>query len=80
MTRESYRSNHSSYLEYMNKVLKFILDRFKQNQIGTPDGLTAKDLRGKFKARLKNSVCFALLKGNALAMANQGNRGVVQPV
>ena len=69
--------------EDMNRVMKFILDRFKQNLHGQPprlDGLAPKFLRGRFKAVLKNSVCFALVKGNALAMSNQGQWGVVRPV
>lgn len=66
----------------MQTVLKFTVDRFKEYQRHLParlDGIEPKIILGRFKVELKNSICFALLKGNALAMNNQGVRGVVCP-
>lgn len=66
----------------MQTVLKFTVDRFKEYQRHLParlDGTEPKIILGRFKVELKNSICFALLKGNALAMNNQGVRGVVCP-
>ena len=45
-----------------------------------PDGVEAKVIKGRFKVELRNSICFALLRGNALAMNNQGCSGVVHPL
>ena len=67
--------------EDMEKLLKLMVQHFKDNQPSTPrfDGLSVATLKGRFKKELKNSVCFALLKGNALAMNNQGHSGVSLP-
>jgi len=68
--------------EDMNQVVKFIVD-FHRGQLkrirDRADGLTVAVLKGKFKVQLKNSLCFALLRGNALAMYNQGMPSVTQP-
>jgi len=55
--------------EDMGKLLKEMVQYFKDNQPTTPrfDGLSVATLKGRFKKELKNSICFALLKGNALA-------------
>ena len=66
----------------MKTLMKFIVDRFVGTQKGKParpDGIDPKVIKGRFKAQLKNSICFALLRGNALAMENQGCHGIVQP-
>ena len=67
----------------MNKLLKHMTERFKDYQQTLPpsnDGVLAKVLKGRFKAELKNSICFALVRGNALSLNNQGvNGGVVTP-
>jgi hypothetical protein len=66
----------------MQKLMKFILDRFVCTQKGKPprrDGMDPRVIKGRFKAQIKNSICFALLKGNALAMENQGCHGIVHP-
>jgi hypothetical protein len=66
----------------MKKLMKFILDRFVCTQKGKPprhDGMDPRIIKGRFKAQIKNSICFALLKGNALAMENQGCNGIVHP-
>ena len=66
----------------MKSLLKLIVARFKDTQKTEPRRLDGKPLaviKGRFKAELKNSICFALLKGNALAVHNQGTTGVVKP-
>src|SRR5216110_1919502 len=45
-----------------------------KKQPSRADGLSRGLLRGRFKQELRNSVCFALLKGNALAAYNQGTK------
>jgi hypothetical protein len=67
----------------MKTLLKFILKRFTDSQKGKPerpDGVEPGVIKGRFKVELRNSICFALLKGNALAMDNQGCRGVVHSI
>ena len=67
----------------MEALMKFIVDRFADTQKGKParpDGVEPRVIKGRFKAQLKNSICFALLRGNALAMDNQGCHGVVHPL
>ena len=76
-----------SSLGFMNKdmteLTKSIVQRFKDYQKlqpATDEGVAAKFLTGRFRVRLRNSICFALVRGNALAMHNQGvNGGVVKP-
>jgi len=70
----------------MNKdfgtVNKFIVDRFRNTEKTSGerfDGLSLKYLTGKFKVLMRNSLCFALLKGNALAAYNQGLRYMSKP-
>ena len=65
----------------MTKLLKVIVAQFEDTQKTQPHraGLRPGFLRGRFKKELKNSVCFALLKGNALAAHNQGTNGVAYP-
>jgi len=66
----------------MTKLFKIIVTKFEDNQKTQPrraDGVPQGLLRGRFNRELRNSVCFALLKGNALAAYNQGANGVSQP-
>ena len=65
----------------MNVLLKEIGKCFKLNQSKErrSDGLHPGVLRGRFKTELKNSICFALARGNALAMCNQGLNGITHP-
>jgi hypothetical protein len=65
----------------MKQLMKFMVQRFKDYQHLQPpsnDGLPASVLKGRFKIALKNSVCFALLRGNALSVNNQGVSGGIQ--
>ena len=65
----------------MNVLLKEIGKCFKLNQ-GTDrrsDGLNPGVLRGRFKRELTNNICFALARGNALAICNQGLNGITHP-
>jgi len=61
---------------------KFIVDRYKdtlKHEGDRLDGHSPKFLLGRFKVQLRNSLCFALLKGNALAAYNQGLRFLAKP-
>ena len=65
----------------MKQLMKYMVQRFKDYQHLQPpsnDGLPASVLKGRFKIALKNSVCFALLRGNALSVNNQGVSGGIQ--
>ena len=74
-----------SSLGYMNAdmdvLLKEIGKVFKCNQSKArrSDGLHPGVLRGRFEAELKNNICFALARGNALAICNQGLDGITHP-
>jgi hypothetical protein len=75
-----------SDLGFMNKdfttLNKFIVDRFRDTEKKAHerlDGLSLKYLTGRFKVQMRNSLCFALLKGNALAAYNQGLRYMSKP-
>ena len=65
----------------MNVLLKEIGKCFKLNQSKAPrsDGLHPGVLRARFRTELQNSICFALARGNALAMCNQGLNGITHP-
>src|SRR6478672_7925887 len=63
----------------MTKLMKFMENCFKRNQARRFDGLAAGVLKGRFKVELKNTLCFALVRGNALALNNQGLSGTTQP-
>jgi hypothetical protein len=76
-----------SSLGYMNEdmdyVLKTVVNRFKLHQITQPpraDGVLPKYVRGRVKVQMRNSLAFALLRGNALSVSNQGVTGVVTPI
>jgi hypothetical protein len=67
----------------MQQLMKIMVNRFKESQASEPereDGLKPGQIKGRFRVHLKNSICFALVKGLALATNNQGARGVVRPV
>ena len=75
-----------SSLGYMNedmtKLIKFMVACFKDTHSKKPqrlDGLAAGVLKGRFKVELRNSICFALVRGNALAVDNQGGFGITHP-
>ena len=74
-----------SSLAYMNEdmkhVLKFMENCFKLNQSRDrrSDGLAPAVLKGRFKTELKNTLCFALVRGNALVLNNQGLNGITHP-
>ena len=67
--------------EDMKRLFKFMEDCFKlnQNKDRRCDGLLPGVLKGRFKVELKNTLCFALVRGNALALNNQGLKGVTSP-
>ena len=60
---------------------KFIVDRFRSTFSKTErtDGLSLKQLTGRFKVQMRNALCFALVKGNALSTWNQGLRHASKP-
>src|SRR4051795_4455343 len=65
----------------MKQLMKVMVDRFKDNQKGQPssiEGIGASVLKGRFKMQLKNAICFALIRGNALSLYNQGVNGGVR--
>ena len=75
-----------SSLGFMNQdfvnLTKFIVDRFKHSQkyeTDNLDGMSPKVLKGRFRVRVKNAVCFAILKGNAMSVYNQGVRYTSKP-
>ena len=75
-----------SSLGYMNadmaKLIKLITQFQKANLSKAPraDGLGPKDLKGRFKVRMRNTLCFALVRANALSIVNQGEKdGVTHP-
>jgi hypothetical protein len=60
--------------EDMKQLTKNMSERFKDHQAAQPpssDGIPDKILKGRFKVQLKNSICFALARGNALFVYNQ---------
>ena len=51
----------------MKQLMKLKVERFREHQKGQPpssEGIDAKILN-RFKVQLKNSICFALVRGNA---------------
>ena len=65
----------------MKQLMKLMVARFKDNQKGQPpsmEGIDANVLKARFKVQLKNAVCFALIRGNALSLFNQGVNGGVR--
>ena len=66
----------------LDALIKFMVERFRDTQKLEPerdDGMDAKVLAGRFKVQIRNSLCFALVKGNALAVYNQGLRYMSKP-
>ena len=65
----------------MKQLMKLIVERFKNHQKLQPpsdEGVAANVLKGRFKVELKNAICFALVRGNALSVSNQGVHGGVR--
>ena len=64
----------------MKQLMKLIVQRFKITSVTNLPA--AKELlpmlKGRFKVQLKNAVCFALIRGNALCLSNQGIDGGVR--
>ena len=55
----------------MKQLMKLMVERFKDHQKGQPaslEGIDANILKGRFKVQLRNSICFALIRGNALSL------------
>ena len=75
-------STFGFYNEDMKKLLKVMAVKFKDTQSGEPqreDGLETSVLKGRFSTLLRHSVCFALVKGTALALSCQGSKGILNP-
>ena len=75
-----------SSLGFMNPdfvlLNKFIVDVYKdtlKKEGDRLDGLAPKFLAGRLKVQIRNTLCFALLKGNALVVYNQGLRHLAKP-
>ena len=74
-----------SSLGYINQdmvtLIKTINKCYKSNQDSTRrnDGLDLGKLRGRFKTEVRNSICFAVIRGNALSICNQGLNGITHP-
>ena len=75
-----------SSLGFMNKDMlklqKIFVDQYKEMLGVSPprtDGVTAGRLQGRFRVQLRNSICFALIKGNAMSTYNQGINSVCKP-
>ena len=71
--------NNATMNKDMSELFKVLITNFGDNlkkQPSRADGLSPGLLRGRFKKELRNSVCFALLKGNALAAYDQGTQRV----
>jgi hypothetical protein len=69
--------------EDMRQLMKVMGNRFKDTQEDEPerdDGIAPSQIKGRYKVFVKNSICFALVKGLALAMNSQGMKGVLHPV
>lgn len=68
--------------EDMKQLMKVMVNRFKDTQEDEPereDGLELSQVKGRYKVYLKNTICFALVKGLVLALNCQGVKGVVHP-
>ena len=66
----------------MHELTKVLTKTFKKTHKAEGPrfgGLKVSELGGRFKVQMRNSLCFALLKGNALATYNQGTGCVVKP-
>ena len=66
----------------MKQLMKVMVGKFRDTQKDEPerdDGVEGAQIKGRFTRYLKNSMCFALLKGHALAINSQGVKGVLHP-
>ena len=70
-------SSFGFFNEDMQQLMKVMGNRFKDTQEDEPDredGIRPAQIKGRFKIYLKNTICFALVKGLALALNCQGVR------
>jgi len=75
-------SSFGFFNEDMKQLMKVMVNRFKDTQEDEPereDGIGHSQMKGRYKVYLKNTICFALLKGLALALNCQGVKGVLNP-
>lgn len=70
------------YNHDMKSLLNFLSKRCEAHLklVGpTQDGLSLATRKGKYTRELHTSICFSLIRGNALSLANQGLSGVMYP-
>ena len=65
--------------EDMTKLIKFMINCYKENFSKEPRLDGHKILKGRYKVELKNTLCFALVRANALSICNQGVNGITNP-
>lgn len=66
----------------MTELLKFYGAHFKDHMKALPpaqDGVTLAQKKGNYMRQLRNTLCFALVRGNCLSIYNQGRAGVATP-
>jgi len=75
-----------SSLGFMNtdmlKLQKIFVEQYKETLSVAPprtDGVSVGRLQGQFRNQMRNSLCFALVKGSALSTYNQGMPFVCKP-
>jgi hypothetical protein len=75
-------SSFGFFNDDMKQLMRLMQSRFKEAQEDEPerdDGLGQAQVKGRYKVFLRNSICFALVKGLALAANCQGVKGVLHP-
>ena len=75
-------SSFGFFNDDMKQLMKLMVNRFKDTQEDEPerdDGIGQAQIKGRYKIFLKNTICFALVKGLALATYCQGVKGVLHP-
>ena len=60
----------------MKNMMDFMASRYKLEAGDSSDGVQTKTLKARFRSEMKHSICFALARGNALAMMSQGAHGI----
>jgi hypothetical protein len=66
----------------MTKLVKWIIGRYKGTLKSAPlreDGMPKTVLLGRFSLYVRRALCFALVRGNALALSNQGRPDFRKP-
>ena len=66
----------------MTKLTTWLVSRFLGEQRSLPpqgDGVSLKELGGRYKLYLKRALCFGVLRGSALALYSQGRAEVCRP-